>query len=200
MGEIRNANVAKQHRAVAFDDRAHGFAGFAARAEPIKVGQPAPEIELPATTGGEIKLSDFRGKKMVLVEFYHTDWGPTCMANLEARRDEYDKFEELNIQVLGISLDHAYSQAAFADSIELPYPLLSDYPNGRTVKDYGVDYYEGQAERLFARPSFFLVDMEGVVRGYWGQRPKNSDEILAPDPLISSAPMLEAAQQIAAAE
>ncbi len=173
---------------------------FAARAEPIKVGQPAPEIKLPATTGGEITLSDFRGKKMVLVEFYHTDWGPTCRANLEARRDDYDKFEALNIQVLGISMDHAYSQAAFADSIELPFPLLSDYPNGETIQSYGVGYEEGQTKRLFARPSFFLVDKKGIVRGYWGQRPKNTDEILAPDPLVSSGPILEAAQQIASAE
>ena len=173
---------------------------LAGQAEPIKVGQPAPDIALPATTGGEIKLSDFRGKKMVLVEFYHTDWGPTCRANLEARRDEFDKFEALDIQVLGISMDHTYSQAAFAESLELPFPLLSDYPNGRTIQDYGVGYFEGQAERLYARPSFFLVDKEGVVRGYWGQRPKNSDEILAPDPLVSSTPMLEAAQQIASAE
>lgn len=169
-------------------------------AEPIKVGQRAPEIALPATTGGEIKLSDFRGKKMVLVEFYHTDWGPTCRANLEARRDDYDKYEALDVQVLGISMDHAYSQAAFAESIELPFPLLSDYPNGRTIQDYGVGYEEGETKRLFARPSFFLVDKEGIVRGYWGQRPKNTDEILAPDPLISSEPMLEAAQQIASAE
>lgn len=169
-------------------------------AEPIKVGQPAPEIKLPATTGGEITLSDFRGKKMVLVEFYHTDWGPTCRANLEARRDDYDKYEALNIQVLGISMDHAYSQAAFAESIQLPFPLLSDYPNGETIQSYGVGYEEGKTKRLFARPSFFLVDKEGIVRGYWGQRPKNTDEILAPDPLVSSGPMLEAAQQIVSAE
>lgn len=172
----------------------------AGQAEPIKVGEPAPEIVLPASTGGEIRLSDFRGDKMVLIEFYHTDWGPTCRANLEARRDEFDKFEALGIQILGISMDHTYSQAAFADSIGLPFPLLSDYPNGRTVQDYGVGYYEGEAQRLFARPSFFLVDKQGVIRGYWGQRPMNSDEILAPDPLVSSAPMLEAAQQIASAE
>ena len=173
---------------------------LAGQAEPIKVGQPAPEIALPATTGGEIKLSDFHRKKMVLVEFYHTDWGPTCRANLEARRDDYDKFEALNIQVLGISMDHAYSQAAFADSIELPFPLLSDYPNGKTIQDYGVGYFEGQAKRLFARPSFFLIDKEGIVRGYWGQRPKNTDEMLAPDPLISSGPMLETAQRIASTD
>ena len=56
---------------------------------------------------------------MVLVEFYHTDWGPTCTANLMERRDDFDKFQALGVQVLGISLDHAYSQASFAQSLGL---------------------------------------------------------------------------------
>jgi len=43
----------------------------------VKVGDVAPDFKLPATTGGEISLSDYRGKQMVLVEFYHADWGPT---------------------------------------------------------------------------------------------------------------------------
>ena len=133
---------------------------------------------------------------MVLVEFYHADWGPTCTANLMERRDDFDKFQALGIQVLGISLDHAYSQASFAQSLGLTFPLLSDFPHGRTVRAYGIDYYEGEAKRLYARPSFFLVDKEGILRGYWGQRPRNPDEILAPDPLVSSEPILEVAQAI----
>ena len=43
----------------------------------VQVGDEAPDFKLPATTGGLIKLSDFRGKQMVLIEFYHADWGPT---------------------------------------------------------------------------------------------------------------------------
>ena len=43
----------------------------------VQVGERAPDFKLPATTGGMIKLSDFRGKQMVLIEFYHADWGPT---------------------------------------------------------------------------------------------------------------------------
>jgi peroxiredoxin len=169
---------------------------LAARTEALEVGDKAPDFELPATTGGTIRLSDYLGKKMVLVEFYHTDWGPTCMANLMERRDDFDKFEGLGVQVLGISLDHAYSQSAFAQSLGLSFPLLSDFPHGRTVRAYGIDYYEGEAKRLYARPSFFLIDQDGIVRGYWGQRPRNPDEILAPDPLVSSEPILEVAQAI----
>ena len=169
-----------------------GLAGLAA-ADQLRVGDRAPDFTLPATTGGVISLSDYRGMNLVLIEFYHSDWGPECTANLSQRRDDHDLFAELGVVVLAVSLDHSYSQAAFARSLALPYPLLSDYPDGLTVKAYGVDHREGEAERLFARPSFFLVDREGIVRGYWGQRPINPDEVLPPDPLVSSRPMLEMA-------
>ena len=169
---------------------------LSSRAEALEVGDKAPDFELPATTGGTIRLSDFFGKKMVLVEFYHADWGPTCTANLMERREDFEKFQALDVQVLAISLDHAYSQASFAQSLGLSFPLLSDFPHGRTVRAYGIDYYEGEAKRLYARPSFFLIDQEGILRGYWGQRPRNPDEILAPDPLVSSEPILEVAQAI----
>ena len=167
-----------------------------ASAEPLRVGDKAPDFELPATTGGKVRLSDLLGEGMVLVEFYHTDWGPTCTANLAERRDDFERFKEHGIQIVGISLDHSYSQSAFAQSIGLQFPLLSDFPNGKTVVAYGVDYYEGSAKRLFARPSFFLVDTKGIIRGYWGQRPRNPDELLAPDPLVSSEPILKLAQTI----
>jgi len=98
--------------------------------------------------------------------------------------------------VLGIAVNHAYSPKAFAASLELPYPLLSDYPDGKTILTYGMGYYEGQTKRLYARPSFFLIDKQGIVRGFWGQRPVNPDELWAPDPLFSSEPILDLAREI----
>jgi peroxiredoxin len=133
---------------------------------------------------------------MVLIEFYHSDWGPTCTANISQRRDDYDLFEALDVQVIGISMSHSYSQAAFAQSLGLNFPLLSDFPHGRTILSYEVGFEEGDAARLSARPSFFLIDKEGIIRAYWGERPMNPDEVLPPDPLVSSQPMLEAAQAI----
>jgi len=169
---------------------------LAGGAEALEVGDRAPDFRLPATTGGMVSLSDYRGASMVLIEFYHSDWGPNCTANLAQRRDDYDLFRDLGVEVLAVSLSHAYSQAAFAQSLGLPYPLLSDFPHGRTVSAYGVDFREGDAERLYARPSFFLIDEDGIVRGYWGQRPTNPDEVLPPDPLVSSHSMLEMARSI----
>ena len=92
--------------------------------------------------------------------------------------------------------NHPFSQKSFAASLGLLYPLLSDYPDNKTIQAYGVDYYEGASKRLYARPSFFLIDQQGVVRGYWGQRPVNPDEIWAPDPLFSSEPILDLAREL----
>ena len=168
-----------------------------ATAEPLRVGDRAPDFRLPATTGGVVSLGDHRGRNLVLIEFYHSDWGPNCTANLSQRRDDHDLFTALGVVILAISIDHTYSQAAFARSLGLPYPLLSDYPDGSTVLAFGVEDREGQVERVFARPSFFLVDRDGIIRGYWGQRPANPDEVLPPDPLVSSRPMLEMARALA---
>ncbi len=186
----------KRSRHVAMVILALTAAIFARPSVALEVGQMAPDFELPATTGGTVRLSDFRGQKMVLLEFYHSDWGPTCTANISQRRDDFDLFAELGVQVIGISMSHTYSQAAFAQSLDLNFPLLSDFPHGRTILSYEVGFEEGEAARLSARPSFFLVDKDGIIRGYWGERPKNPDEVLPPDPLVSSQPMLEAARAI----
>ena len=134
---------------------------------------------------------------MVLLEFYHADWGPTCTANLMERRDDFAQFQAAGVQVLGISLDHAYSQASFAQSLGLQFPLLSDFPHGRTVRAYGIDYFEGEAKRLYARPSFFLIDKDGassVAIGASGSatRTRSWRRI----PLFSSEPIFEVAQVI----
>jgi peroxiredoxin len=98
---------------------------------------------------------------------------------------------------MGISINHTFSQQAFAASLDLPYPLLSDYPDGNTVQEYGVGYYEGQSKRLFARQSFFLIDKQGIIQGFWAQRPANpDDEVFAPDPVFSSEPILERAREL----
>ena len=116
---------------------------------------------------------------------------------MSARRDDHQKFLELGIQVLGISMSHQWSQKSMAASLGLPYPLLSDYPHGKTVRAFDVWYLEGETGRLYARPSFFLIDKEGIVRGRWSQRPANPGEVWMPDPLVSSEPMLELARSIA---
>jgi peroxiredoxin len=69
------------------------------------------------------------------------------------------------VQILGISSNNPFSQKTFADSLKLPYPLLSDFPNLTTIKSYGG--LATQWATTTARRWLFLVDKEGIVRGQW---------------------------------
>ncbi len=85
------------------------LAGGLGTAAALEVGEQAPDFMLPATTGGNISLSQFRGQKLVLLEFYMGDFMPTCAANLSARKADYGKFRELNVQILAISASYSTS-------------------------------------------------------------------------------------------
>jgi glutaredoxin-dependent peroxiredoxin len=83
---------------------------------------------------------------------------------LSARKVDYSKFEALNVQIVGISANSPFSQKAFADSLKLPYPLLSDFPDLKVVQRYaGLEDFKVTA----ARRGFFLIDQRGIVRGRW---------------------------------
>jgi peroxiredoxin len=95
------------------------------------------------------------------------------VANLAARKADYRQFQNLNVQVLGISRDNPFSQKLQADSLQLPYPLLSD-PFLKVTKAYGVLYGSTGAKvespgfiGLGAGRVFFLVDKQGIVREKW---------------------------------
>lgn len=72
------------------------------------------------------------------------------------------------MQILAISADHPFSQKTLADSLKLPYPLLSDHPELKVIRSYGVvQKYSRDPSRFVARRSFFLIDKNGIVRGKW---------------------------------
>lgn len=98
---------------------------------------------------------------------------------------DYHKFEALNVQVLGISANSPFSQKVFADSLKLQYPLLSDFPELKVIRQYtGLEDIEATA----ARRRFFLIDHDGVVRAKWfGDA----------DSVFPSAPILEKAREMA---
>jgi peroxiredoxin len=76
---------------------------------------------------------------------------------------DYSKFQDMNVQILGISSSAPFAQKTFADSLKLPYPLLSDAPDSKVIRSYGVlDSNQKDAQR-----AFFLVDQQGVVRQRW---------------------------------
>jgi peroxiredoxin len=155
----------------------------------LEVGEQAPDFTLPSTTGEQISLSQFQGKKLVLIEFHVSDFGATWTKNVAAREADYSTFQELNVQVLGISANTAFSQKTFADSLKLEHPLLSDHPDLQVIRRYGVLQHLGfEPSRLAARRAFFLIDQEGIVRGRW--LPEKQAE------LFPSAPILERVREI----
>ena len=85
------------------------------------------------------------------------------MANLSARKADYKRFEALGIQILAVSANSTFSQQTFAESLKLPYPLLSDYPDRKVIRAYGVL----RENTMTAARTFFLIDPQGVIRKKW---------------------------------
>jgi peroxiredoxin Q/BCP len=167
-----------------------GVLGGVSVATAFEVGEKAPDFTLPSTTGEQISLSQFQGKQHVLLEFYGVDFAPTWVANLSARKADYSKFQALNVQILGISTNHPFSQKTFAESLQLPYPLLSDFPGLRVTRQYGgLSLNATLAQLAIAERAFFLIDKEGVVRQRW--LIKGGEEVV-----FSSEPLLKAVQEI----
>ena len=102
---------------------------------------------------------------------------------MAAREADYSTFQELNVQVLGISANTAFSQKTFADSLKLEPPLLSDHPDLQVIRRYGVlQHYVVEPSRLTARRAFFLIDQEGIVRGRW--LPEKQAELFPSEPIL----------------
>ena len=80
-----------------------------------------------------------------------------------ARKADYKRFEALGIQNLGVSANLTFSQQTFAESLKLPYPLLSDFPDRKVMRSYGVL----DEKTMLANRSFFLIDPQGIIRKKW---------------------------------
>lgn len=124
----------------------------------LEVGQVAPEFKLKGPGGQFVTLSEFRGKKNVLLVFYPLAFSPVCSHQLPMIQKDLHRFEALDAEVLGISVDSYYSNEAFALHLGLSFPLLSDF-HRETSKDYGVLI----ADRLYSERALFVVDREGKL-------------------------------------
>lgn len=128
---------------------------------PVEVGQQAPDFELPNQFGETVRLSEFRGRKNVVLMFYPFAFTPTCTGELCAIRDERADFVNDDVQVLSVSCDPKASLKVYAEQQGFDYPLLSDFwPHGDVSRAYGV-FLDGKG---FATRGTFVIDKEGVVR------------------------------------
>ena len=119
----------------------------------------APDFSLPAQTGENVTLSQFRGKKNVVLYFYPKDETPGCTREACTFRDSYELFTDLGAEVVGVSADTVASHKAFAEHHSLPFTLLSDVDN-MVRKLYGATSALG----FIPGRVTFIIDKKGVVR------------------------------------
>ena len=129
----------------------------------IEEGKPAPDFELATDTGERVKLSDYRGRPVVLY-FYPKDDTPGCTVEACGFRDFYNDFEKRGAAVLGVSPDDEASHVKFKNKFSLPFTLLAD-PGHEVAEQYGVWGEKKFAGKTYwgVKRSTFLIDSEGNV-------------------------------------
>jgi len=133
----------------------------------LKVGDKAPSFTLTDADRKSRSLSEFLGKKTVLA-FYPGAFTGACTKEMCGLRDSLSKMNELDAQVVGISVDAPFANKAFAQQNGLQFPLLSDHT--RTVAKQYAGLYEnfgGLTGYTAAKRSIFILDKQGVVRYAW---------------------------------
>ncbi|MEX2460444.1 MAG: thioredoxin-dependent thiol peroxidase [Paenibacillaceae bacterium] len=133
----------------------------------IEIGKKAPSFKLPASNGGQVKLSDYIGNNVVIY-FYPKDLTPACTTEACDFRDSADSLEAQNTVILGISMDPIKQHHRFIEKYNLPFLLLSD--EDHTVAElYGV----WQLKKLYGKEymgivrSTFLVNDKGILVKAW---------------------------------
>ncbi|MGM8216287.1 thioredoxin-dependent thiol peroxidase [Bacillaceae bacterium W0354] len=133
----------------------------------VEVGKQAPNFTLPASSGEEVSLSDFKGKNVVLY-FYPKDMTPGCTTQACDFRDKHESFKEQNTVILGVSPDPLKSHEKFINKHDLPFLLLADenhevaelYDVWKLKKNFGKEYYG--IER-----STFIINADGQLVKEW---------------------------------
>jgi peroxiredoxin len=125
----------------------------------IAAGEPAPDFTLRNQDGEKVSLSDYRGRKVMLV-FYPMDFSPVCADQLSIYQEVKPQIAEQGVELVGISVDHGFAHKAFQEKLGIDTPLLADFePKGEVARAYGA-YIErvGHANR-----SLVLIDEGGTV-------------------------------------
>jgi peroxiredoxin len=126
----------------------------------LSKGTPAPDFELNATPDQKLKLTDFKGKRLILA-FYPADWSPVCSDQMALYSATLKFFHKYNAEILGMSVDSKWCHMAFQQNRKIHFPLLADFePKGSVSKDYGVyNEADGQSKR-----ALFVIDEAGVIQ------------------------------------
>ena len=139
----------------------------------ISVGQTAPDFTLPNQDKKEVKLSDFTGKRNVVLMWYPLDWSPTCTSEHACFVNDMKEFDTLDAEVLGVSVDSVWSHKAFAEKMGIKYSLLADFhPRGAMSEKYGMYL----ADKGITGRAIAIVNKAGKIAWF-----KNYDIPVVPD-------------------
>jgi peroxiredoxin len=126
----------------------------------LPAGTPAPDFTLPSGPDSELRLSDLRGRPVILV-FYPADWSPVCGDELALYNELLSEFRRHDAELLGISVDGVWCHRAYAEARHLEFSLLSDFePKGRVSRAFGAY----RTPDGFSERALFLLDRDGVIR------------------------------------
>ena len=146
----------------------------------IESGQKAPDFTLPDHSGREVSLSDYQGRRLLLV-FYPLDFSPICTDQLASYEKIAQQLEEAGVEMVGISVDSAFAHAAFRDKLGVETTLLADFePKGNVASAYGA--YLDQAGH--SNRSLVLIDADGVVE--WVHEADTPLDIPSPDLILEA--------------
>lgn len=129
----------------------------------LSEGNKAPGFRLQNSNGEEVSLSSFRGKKNVVLLFFPLAFSGTCTEELCKTRDNMKLYNELDAEVIAISIDSFYVLREFKKSNNFNFTLLSDF-NREAAEKYDVIYEDFYGLKGVAKRSAFVIDREGIIR------------------------------------
>jgi peroxiredoxin len=126
----------------------------------VLIGDLAPDFTLTNQFGENVTLNDFRGKKPVVMVFYPLSFSGICTGELCELRDNFDRFDRGNVELLAISVDSKFVQKMFAEHEGYKFSVLADFwPHGGVAKEYGVFIDEAG----ISNRATFVIDTNGVL-------------------------------------
>jgi peroxiredoxin Q/BCP len=152
----------------------------------LQIGDPAPDFVAETDRNEIIKLSDYRNNKDVILFFYPKANTPGCIIEAQGFRDAYDELKDLNVEVIGLSVDDKSDLKAFRNDQQLTFPLVTDSQKEITTKYGCLNYEWGMANRIT-----FLIDKQGKIRKIWNLTGKYAQTKLAEHALEIKQSILE---------
>jgi peroxiredoxin Q/BCP len=134
----------------------------------LRIGQKAPDFDVTSSSGAQLKLADFIGKKNVVLYFYPADFTLVCTRETCGFRDAYEELAGKDTEVIGVSLDSDASHRKFAEKYQVPFALVSD-ENKALTKSYDAAGLLGKLMGTTGRVTY-VIDKKGEIAGLFDSR------------------------------